>query len=216
MDPVDDHYSPDFDGFNSDSYAGSFYSCGSNIEAQSDEEVPSEFPSGGAHHDDTNQNEILESSSRRSNVFVGNRHLPVCPKYRSLDGPTSRCKHCNAQMWSQERVNKGSKKKAPVFSLCCGRGQISLPPAIATPRSLLDLYEDIVKGPRLKSCIRTYNAMLNFSLIGGKIDNSINRCRGPKVFRMIGINRYKMGSTYLSMAMFQNFVSCIFTTLKTK
>ena len=91
-------------------------------------------------------------------------------------------------------MNKGSKKKAPMFSLCYVRGQISLPPVSATPRSLLDLYEDKVKGPRLKSCIRTYNAMLNFSSIGGKIDNSINRGRGRKVFRMTGINHHKMGS----------------------
>ncbi|KAK1402320.1 hypothetical protein POM88_001925 [Heracleum sosnowskyi] len=58
---------------------------------------------------------------------VGRRHLPICSEYRSLGGPTYKCTHCNAQMWERERVNKGNRNKAPVFSLCCARGQIKLP-----------------------------------------------------------------------------------------
>ncbi|KAL1815245.1 hypothetical protein ACET3Z_017819 [Daucus carota] len=51
MDPADDQYSSEFDGFSSDGYAGSFYSCGSDSESQSDEEVQSEIPRRGADHE---------------------------------------------------------------------------------------------------------------------------------------------------------------------
>lgn len=81
-----------------------------------------------------------------------------------------------------------------MFSLCCGKGQIKLPKVRPTPKYLLDLYMDKKKGPNFRRNIRPYNAMLNFSSIGGKIDHGINKGRGPNVFRMTGVNHHKMGS----------------------
>lgn len=51
---------------------------------------------------------------------TGRKHPTVCPKYRSLRGPTSMCVHCKAMMWDRERVNKG-KNSITQFSLCCGK-----------------------------------------------------------------------------------------------
>ena len=126
--------------------------------------------------------------------LTGNRHSAICPEYRSLGGPMSKCTHCQAMMWDRERINKGSKKSVPIFSLCCGKGQIKLPLVKPTPKYLLDLHKDKEKGTKFLRSIRTYNAMLNFSSIGGKIDHGINKGRGPKIFRMSGINHHKMGS----------------------
>ncbi|KAL1811388.1 hypothetical protein ACET3Z_021453 [Daucus carota] len=169
-DPADDQYSSEFDGFSSDGYAGSFYSCGSESESQSDEEVQSEFPRGAVHYKDTNQDEIPESSSRRSNVFIGNRHLPMCAEYRSLGGPTSRCNYCNAQMWSQERVNKGSKKKAPMFSLCYVRGL-----------HLVDSGQVDLQSPSSSVC-RLLSAALARHIVIYRVVAQIQKMSGPRKY----------------------------------
>lgn len=78
--------------------------------------------------------------------------------------------------------------------MCCGKGEIKIPKVKLTPKYLLDLYQDKEKGPKFTRCIGSYNAMVNFSSLGGKIDNSINKGRGPKIFCMTGINHHKMGS----------------------
>lgn len=81
-----------------------------------------------------------------------------------------------------------------MFSICYGKGEIKVPKVKQTPKFLLDLHQHREKGPKFKRAIRSYNAMVNFSSIGGKIDNTINRSRGPKIFCMSGINDRKMGS----------------------
>ncbi|XP_074370042.1 uncharacterized protein LOC141711481 [Apium graveolens] len=97
-------------------------------------------------------------------------------------------------MWDKERVNKGNRKSPPLFSICCGKGEIKLPKVKPTPKFLMDLHQDRVYGPKFLRSISSYNAMINFSSLGGRIDNSINRSRGPKIFRMSGVNHHKMGS----------------------
>ena len=47
---------------------------------------------------------------------------------------------------------------------------------------------------RFKEKIRTYNSMLFFTSMGGKIDHTVLDGRGPCVFRISGSNFHRIGS----------------------
>ncbi|KAK1374491.1 hypothetical protein POM88_030684 [Heracleum sosnowskyi] len=70
-------------------------------------------------------------------------HIPE--EYATLGAPTCICLYCGAYMWKEERVNKNVIHGTPMFSLCCGRGQICLPKALPAPTYLKNLYNDAEK-----------------------------------------------------------------------
>ncbi|XVF80283.1 hypothetical protein PTKIN_Ptkin15bG0058200 [Pterospermum kingtungense] len=75
-------------------------------------------------------------------------------------------------------------------------GKVWLPLYKETPvplNTLLD-YNGGVKAKSFRDNIRMYNSMFQFTSIGGKIDNEINRRPGPYVFRLCGQNHHKIGS----------------------
>ena len=74
------------------------------------------------------------------------------------------------------------------------KGEVSLPPTPQTPAYLLSLYNDEVKGRDFKRSIRLYNAMFAFTSAGGNVDHSINKGRGPYVYRLNGQNHHVFGS----------------------
>ncbi|XP_074356767.1 uncharacterized protein LOC141696538 [Apium graveolens] len=115
-------------------------------------------------------------------------------EYASLGGPTAICSKCHARMWKEERVNKDGTKGCPIFSLCCMKCAVRLPPIPPTPEYLLDLYNDKKKGPTFHRLIRLYNAIFAFSSTGGNIDHSINNGRAPYVYRLNGQNHHVFGS----------------------
>nr|GEU46809.1 helicase [Tanacetum cinerariifolium] len=51
---------------------------------------------------------------RATLTFAG---VPV--SYHNLGPPSYECRSCNAQMWYEERTNKGNRAINPTFSLCC-------------------------------------------------------------------------------------------------
>lgn len=122
---------------------------------------------------------------------VNNRHVPE--EYVSLGGPTEICTKCNAVMWKEERVNKNVTRGVPIFSMCCGKGQIQLPKTLPTPPYLLNLYNDKQKGPVFMSLIRVYNSMFSFTSTGGHVDYSINRGGSPYIYRLNGQNHHVFG-----------------------
>ncbi|KAL8102990.1 hypothetical protein AgCh_027504 [Apium graveolens] len=61
----------------------------------------------------------------------------VIPGYCSLGPPNVLCEKCNAVIWKEECVNKNVKHGKPEFSLCCSKGQISLPKTPPTPSYLM-------------------------------------------------------------------------------
>ncbi|XP_017256335.2 uncharacterized protein LOC108225891 [Daucus carota subsp. sativus] len=97
-------------------------------------------------------------------------------------------------MWHEERVNKCVTKGKPLFSICCRRGEVKLPEPEATPNYLLNLYRDDVRGSKFGRSIRLYNAMFAFTSAGGNVDHSINRGRGPYIYRLNGQNHHVFGS----------------------
>lgn len=97
-------------------------------------------------------------------------------------------------MWHEERVNKCVTKGKPLFSICCKKGEVKLPQPPETPSYLANLYNDAVRGSDFQRSIRLYNAMFAFTSAGGNVDHSINKGRGPYIYRLNGQNHHVFGS----------------------
>lgn len=98
-------------------------------------------------------------------------------------------------MWYDERVDKRRRSAHPKFSICCSHGKIQLPPPPMPPQLLLNLlYGNDAISKNFKENIRPYDSMFAFTSMGGRIDTSINRGRGPPIFRLQGQNVHKIGS----------------------
>ncbi|XP_074346739.1 uncharacterized protein LOC141685544 [Apium graveolens] len=126
--------------------------------------------------------------------FYGCDEDNVIPGYCSLGPPNVLCEKCSAVMWKEERVNKNVKHGKPEFSLCCSKGQISLPKTPPTPSYLMQIYNHPVKSRLFKNRIRLYNTMFAFTSMGGKVDHSINNGSSPYVYRLNGQNHHLFGS----------------------
>ncbi|XP_017250901.2 uncharacterized protein LOC108221541 [Daucus carota subsp. sativus] len=123
----------------------------------------------------------------------GSKYL-IPEEYATLGAPSKVCSHCNSLMWHEERVNKNVTKGKPLFSICCRKGDVKLPEPMETPGYLRSLYEDEVGGSDFQRSIRLYNAMFAFTSAGGNVDHSINRGRGPYIYRLNGQNHHVFGS----------------------
>ncbi|XP_074323774.1 uncharacterized protein LOC141660686 [Apium graveolens] len=114
--------------------------------------------------------------------------------YMNLGPPSKLCNKYGATMWNEERNNKSCPRKEPTFSMCCRNGQIHLPKERPPPEPLAFLLLGGEKLRHFKQYIRVYNCMFQFTSIGGKIDNSINRGSSPYYFRLQGQNYHLVGS----------------------
>lgn len=144
------------------------------------------------NYSDCDDNEVPVNNS---GCPVKQRRKHIIPEeYATLGPPSVKCSKCNAQMWKEERVNKNVTKGQPVFSMCCKKGEVKLPAPLPTPSYLRTLYADKIKGPSFERSIRLYNAMFSFTSTGGNVDHSINRGRGPYIYRFNGQNHHVFGS----------------------
>ncbi|GKA21881.1 hypothetical protein Tco_0707843 [Tanacetum coccineum] len=81
------------------------------------------------------------------------------------------------------------------YSLCCGRGKVTLTNEVLKPPPLL---KELItnKHPKSESFIdniRRYNSMFVFTSMGGKQDTSVNVGRGPYCYRLHGENYHLAG-----------------------
>lgn len=97
-------------------------------------------------------------------------------------------------MWKEERVNRNVTQGTPLFSLCCAKGQISLPKERPTPSFLWQLHNDKQKSKRFTDGVRLYNSIFAFTSTGGKVDHAINNGGAPYVYRLNGQNHHLFGS----------------------
>lgn len=105
------------------------------------------------------------------------------------------CEHCGALMWYNERIEKRRVKSYPKFSLCCMHGKIDLAPPQELPQILKDLmFKGDERSKNFMENIRPYNSMFAFTSMGGTIDTSVNKGRGPNVYRLQGQNCHRIGS----------------------
>lgn len=82
------------------------------------------------------------------------------------------CCHCNAFVWKQEQISTSSEL-SPVFTICFGNGQVSIP-IIAAETTLLEL----ATGSSYKSqlfCknICKYYATLSFTSMGANVNKDL-------------------------------------------
>lgn len=110
--------------------------------------------------------------------------------------PTYTCQYCGAILWYEERNKKTKKVSHPKFTFCCMEGRVQIPFMKETPPLLKYLLgaDSGQKGSKFRKNIRAYNSMFAFTSMGGRVDASINRSKGPYVFRMSGQNYHHIGS----------------------
>uniref|UniRef100_A0A0D3BGQ9 ATP-dependent DNA helicase n=1 Tax=Brassica oleracea var. oleracea TaxID=109376 RepID=A0A0D3BGQ9_BRAOL len=99
-------------------------------------------------------------------------------------------------MWYGERLDRKTRtKKNPIFSLCCGQGQVKLPMLRESPLVIKQLlYGKDEKSRYYHKNLRALNMLFSFTSLGGKVDRSIPNGVGPKTFTLQGENYHLMGS----------------------
>ncbi|KAK1382505.1 hypothetical protein POM88_020240 [Heracleum sosnowskyi] len=105
------------------------------------------------------------------------------------------CGFCEAQVWGAEFTGRYVGTGPKGYSICCGKGKVQLPFLRETPPELGEL---LTSGSRLSRMFfpksRVYNNIFAFCSFGGKIDDSVNKGKGPYVFRVSGETYHNFGS----------------------
>ncbi|KAL6535336.1 hypothetical protein OROMI_026710 [Orobanche minor] len=116
-------------------------------------------------------------------------------EYLDLGDPIYNCEYCGAYMWYEERSEKSKNPLYPKFSHCCSKGKIQLPLLKEPPLLLRNLLNGVdPRSINYINNIRAYNMMFSFTSMGGKVDTSVNKGRGPYVFKIQGANYHRIGS----------------------
>ncbi|KAL6517513.1 hypothetical protein OROMI_033214 [Orobanche minor] len=116
-------------------------------------------------------------------------------EYLDLGDPIYNCEYCGAYMWYEERSEKSKNPLSPKFSQCCSKGKIQLPLLKEPPLLLRNLLNGVdPRSTNYINNIRAYNMMFSFTSMGGKVDTSVNKGRGPYVFKIQGANYHRIGS----------------------
>jgi len=103
------------------------------------------------------------------------------------------CNSCKAKLWYAEAIRGGKDKTS--FSMCCGNGKVVLPSYKLPPPSYVELFLGRDKKSKyFLNNSRRLNSMFSFTSMGGKIDKSINKGKGPNIFRLSGQNYHLIGS----------------------
>jgi len=115
--------------------------------------------------------------------------------YLDHGDPTFKCKYCGGMMWYDERIRKKETKKESGFTLCCGEGSVKLPFLKESP----DLLKNLLSGnhplsKHYRDNARTFNMVFAVTSLGGKVDKSMPKGRGPAMFRLQDGNYHLIGS----------------------
>lgn len=125
-------------------------------------------------------------------------HVIICctlAEYLDEGDPDYSCEHCGAIMWYGERLNRRRNTVTPTFSLCCMQGQVKLPFLKEPPLVLKKLMEgDDKLSKHFQKNMRAYNMSFSFTSLGGKVDRSVQKGKGPSMLVLQGENYHLMGS----------------------
>src|SRR5271156_462579 len=111
----------------------------------------------------------------------------------TLGNMTYKCNECGAMMWLDERVTKSVR--LPVFSTCCAKGKVILPPLQKLPSPLDTLLTGTDPRSRtFRQNVRMYNSALSFTSIGAKINQQVTGTSGVYTFRIHGEMYHNIGS----------------------
>lgn len=115
--------------------------------------------------------------------------------YADDGDPIHTCVHCGAIFWYAERLNRRIHTNNPVYTGCCMQGQVVLPLLKDSPELLNYLVtSDDEVAKHFRDNIRPYNMIFSFTSIGGRVDRSVKKGRGPSMFALQGENYHLMGS----------------------
>lgn len=113
------------------------------------------------------------------------------------------CPHCLALVWVQER-SAGSRTK-PLFSICCGKGQISIAQVMPYNRIM-----ELLRHKTFFRDIRKYNSAMAFASMRCNLDHTLASARkGAFTFRISGQVMHKIGSVFPT----NNQIARIFSNL---
>ncbi|KAL6505874.1 hypothetical protein OROHE_023253 [Orobanche hederae] len=126
-------------------------------------------------------------------------------EYLDLGDPIYNCEYCGAYMWYEERSEKSKNPLYPKFSQCCSKGKIQLPLLKEPPLLLRNLLNGVDPRSTNYINIRAYNMMFSFTSMGGKVDTSVNKGRGPYVFKIQGANYHRIGSLLPQSGLYPKF-----------
>ncbi|GJR22636.1 DNA helicase [Tanacetum coccineum] len=135
----------------------------------------------------TAMSEVSSSSRhtpRRSSIHGGT------PSYIDLGDCNQQCRHCGCLFWYNERLKNNNYGRRAEYHLCCGGGKIYMP---STPDHPLFI-QHILRNSHFMKHIRAYNQMFTMTSFRAKVDNSVNRGRGPYVFKVSGQIYHWIGS----------------------
>ncbi|XP_050110486.1 uncharacterized protein LOC126589277 [Malus sylvestris] len=106
------------------------------------------------------------------------------------------CQYCSALFWSTEQSAKNASSSTLQFTTCCMSQKVKFPRVKPTPPYLDDLLnpKNSRNSLQFKTNIRSYNSMMALTSMGAKVDASINKGRGPYVFKINGQVHHLMGS----------------------
>ncbi|CAJ0884324.1 12732_t:CDS:2 [Entrophospora sp. SA101] len=89
--------------------------------------------------------------------------------------------------WSSQDERTGTSTRSPVFTTCCAKGKVFLPPIEELPYPLNILLTRTDPSARsFRKNIRSYNSALAFTSMGAKVDHSITGTSGIYSFRVHG------------------------------
>nr|GEW13940.1 helitron helicase-like domain-containing protein [Tanacetum cinerariifolium] len=102
------------------------------------------------------------------------------PSYMDLGDCDQQRRHCGCLFWYNERLKGSHYTREAEHHLCCGRGQIYMP-STPDPPAFIQL---LFKNNQFMEHIRAYKQMLAMTSFGAKYDHSVNKGRGPYVFKI--------------------------------
>ncbi|GKD01694.1 helitron helicase-like domain-containing protein [Tanacetum coccineum] len=102
------------------------------------------------------------------------------------------CQHCGAMFWYGERLKGYCNIRTPQYNKCCGGRNI----VMQWERDLPAYIKHMLKDRHFLDNIWVYNQMFAITYFGAHIDESINKGRGPYVFKVSGQIYHWIGAMY--------------------
>ncbi|GJY39723.1 DNA helicase [Tanacetum coccineum] len=112
------------------------------------------------------------------------------PTYMDLGNCDQQCRHCGCLFWYNERLKGAQYTRQAEYHLCCGGGKIYMQPSPDPP----DFIKQLLTNNHFMEHIRAYNQMFAMTSFGAKVDDSVNKGRGPYVFKISGQIYHWIGS----------------------
>ncbi|GKA30666.1 DNA helicase, partial [Tanacetum coccineum] len=131
-----------------------------------------------------------QGMSTENRQYVNAQNEGVTALYIDIGDCEWSCEHCSAKFWYGERLKGSSKNRRPEYHKCCAGGRVFLNREVNPPNYIKQLFSDRL----FLENVRAYNQMFAMTSFGANVDDSVNRRRGPYVFKISGQVYHWIGS----------------------